>query len=102
MNRFLATLILILLPLSALAAEFPARVVAVSDGDTLTVLRDGRSQVKIRLADIDAPENGQDFGSRARQAASELAFGRDVTIREMNHDRYGRTVAEVILQMAGR
>ncbi len=97
MNRLLATLILILLPLPALAADYPARVVGVTDGDTLTVLRDGHDRVKIRLAGIDAPETGQDFGSRAKQAASELSFGKDVTIREVDRDRYGRTVAEVIL-----
>lgn len=53
--------------------------------------------MKVRLHGIDAPETGQDFGARAKQAASELAFGKDVTVREVNKDRYGRTVAEVIL-----
>lgn len=51
----------------------------------------------MRLHGIDAPETGQDFGTRAKQAASDLAFGKQVTIREMDKDRYGRTVAEVIL-----
>ena len=40
---------------------FPARVVGVTDGDTLAVLTAERWQVKIRLAGIDAPESGQDF-----------------------------------------
>jgi endonuclease YncB( thermonuclease family) len=53
--------------------------------------------VKIRLHGIDAPESGQDFGSRAKQTASELAFGKEVTIRPLDTDRYGRTVADVIL-----
>jgi micrococcal nuclease len=53
--------------------------------------------VTIRLQGINAPETGQDFGSRAKQAASELAFGKEVTIRPVDTDRYGRTVAEVIL-----
>ena len=97
MKRLIAAIFLICLPLSAFAADYPARVVGISDGDTLTVLRDGRTQVKIRLHAIDAPETGQDFGSRAKQAASELAFGKDVTIREVDQDRYGRTVADVIL-----
>src|SRR5713101_11665 len=35
--------------------EFTAKVVGVSDGDTITVLRD-RSQVRIRLDGIDCPE----------------------------------------------
>ena len=61
------------------------------------MLKADKTQVKIRLAGIDAPETGQDYGSRAKQAASELAFGKDVTIRPTDTDRYGRTVAEVIL-----
>lgn len=83
--------------LCSMGDEYPARVVGVSDGDTLTVLKGDRTQVKIRLHGIDAPETGQDFGARAKQAASELAFGRVVTIRERERDRYGRTVAEVLL-----
>jgi endonuclease YncB( thermonuclease family) len=59
---------------SARAEEYAARVVGVSDGDTLTVLTAEKRQVKIRLAGIDAPESGQDFGQRAKQAVSELAF----------------------------
>ena len=69
----------------------------VTDGDTLTVLKADRTQVKIRLYGIDAPEIGQDFGARAKQLASELAFGQGVTILTRDTDRYGRTVAEVIL-----
>ena len=93
----LTVLILALWPLQAYAADFLARVVGVSDGDTLTVLTAEKRQVKVRLHGIDAPETGQDFGSRPKQAASELAFGKPVTVREKDRDRYGRTVGEVIL-----
>jgi endonuclease YncB( thermonuclease family) len=86
----------ILWPLPALAADFPDKVVGISDGDTLTVLTAETWQVKVRLHGIDAPETGQDFGSRAKQAASEAAFGKQVTVREVDRDCYGRTVAEVI------
>ena len=37
------------------AADFQARVVGVSDGDTLTVLKADRTQVKLRLHGVDAP-----------------------------------------------
>jgi micrococcal nuclease len=87
----------LLLVSQARAPEYPAKVVGITDGDTLTVLTSKKTQVKIRLAGIDAPESGQDFGSRAKQAASSLAFGKAVTIIERDIDRYGRTVAEVIL-----
>jgi endonuclease YncB( thermonuclease family) len=94
------TLILLILavwPFPTVAADFAAWVIGVSDGDTLTVLTAEKRQVKVRLHGIDAPETGQDFGTRAKQAASELAFGKQVTVREVDRDRYGRTVAEVIL-----
>ena len=38
------------------AADLRGRVVAVSDGDTVTVLDAERHQHKVRLAGIDAPE----------------------------------------------
>jgi endonuclease YncB( thermonuclease family) len=71
-------------------------VVGLADGDTLSVLRDGKA-AKVRLYGIDTPEKAQAFGTRARQYASELAFRQTVTVRVRDVDRYGRLVAEVIL-----
>jgi endonuclease YncB( thermonuclease family) len=96
MNR-LALLLFVLPPTPGHAADFLAKVIGISDGDTLTVLKADRTQAKIRLHGIDAPETGQDFASRAKQAASALAFGQTVTIAPHGTDRYGRTVAEVVL-----
>jgi hypothetical protein len=48
------------------AAEFVGKVIAISHGDTLTVLQD-RKQVKVRLHGIYSPEASQDFGARARR-----------------------------------
>ena len=76
------------------ADDYLGKVVGVSDGDTITVLRD-RTPVRIRLSGIDCPETGQDFGSRANSATSELAFGKVVTVRARQNDRYGRTVADL-------
>jgi endonuclease YncB( thermonuclease family) len=84
------------IPAPATGDDFTGRVVGVSDGDTITVLR-GRTPVKVRLHGIDAPEAGQDFGARAKQATSELAFGKDVTVRPVGTDRYSRTMAVVVL-----
>jgi endonuclease YncB( thermonuclease family) len=80
----------------ASADEFQGRVIGVSDGDTLTVLHDRRPE-SIRLHGIDAPEKGQPFGTRARQFTASLAFGQTVVVRVRDRDRYGRTVADVIL-----
>ena len=95
--RRLLPILLLLLAFPACAAGYSARVIGIADGDTITVLTADKTQHRIRLWGIDAPETGQDFGSRAKQAASELAFGKQVTIRPRDTDRYGRTVAEVIL-----
>jgi len=95
MARRLLPLLLACLAAAA-AAGWQGRVVAIADGDTLTVLR-GRQQVKVRLYGIDCPELGQPFGRRARQRAAELAFGQTVAVRPESRDRYGRTVAWVVL-----
>src|SRR5262245_26410035 len=96
LRRALILMLLVALPPLVSAADFAAKVVGISDGDTLTVLR-GREQVRIRLHGIDAPEAGQDFGSRAKQHASDLAFGKLVTVKPVDTDRYHRTVAEILL-----
>jgi micrococcal nuclease len=61
--RRLALLLVLLASTPGRAADFPVKVIGVSDGDTLTVLRTDKTQVKIRLHDIDAPETGQDFAT---------------------------------------
>lgn len=83
-------------PQIAAAQTFTGRVVAVYDGDTIGVLRDGR-EVRVRLHGIDTPESGQPFGTRARQTTSSLAFGKTVTVEVLDTDRYGRAVGLVIL-----
>ncbi len=49
----------LLLAFPVLADTFTGFVVKVADGDTLTVLDADRTQHKIRLSGIDAPESGQ-------------------------------------------
>lgn len=57
------------------SADTTGLVVSVHDGDTLTVLV-GKQQVKVRLAEIDAPELRQSFGNRSKQSLAELRLGR--------------------------
>ncbi len=87
---------LALLTSQALAADFTGRVVGVSDGDTITVLHNGKGE-RIRLHGIDCPEKRQAFGNRAKQFTSNLVFAKTVTVQVMDRDRYGRTVGEVLL-----
>jgi endonuclease YncB( thermonuclease family) len=73
-------------------------VVAISDGDTLTV-RCGApgayQQVKVRIAAIDAPESRQAFGQKSRQHLARLCFRQRATLQPVDEDSYGRTVAHV-------
>lgn len=78
------------------AASFSGQVVGVSDGDTISVLHNGKAE-KIRLNGIDCPESHQDFGQRAKQFTSNLTFNKTVTVEVSDHDKYGRTVGDVIL-----
>jgi endonuclease YncB( thermonuclease family) len=71
------------------------RVVAIADGDTLTLLTVDKVQVPIRLAEIDAPEKGQAFGQVAKRALSDLCFGKPAIARVQTVDRYGRRVARI-------
>jgi endonuclease YncB( thermonuclease family) len=52
-------------------------------------------QYKIRLHGIDAPEKGQDFGNRSRQALAGLVAGKEVEVQDRGKDRYGRTIGMV-------
>lgn len=72
-----------------------ALVVAISDGDTLTVRPDGGEQLRVRVAEIDAPESRQPFGAAAKRSLSDLCFRERAEIRPQKRDRYGRTVARV-------
>lgn len=78
-------------------------VVGIADGDTLTArcgTDDQYQQVKIRLAEIDAPEKKQAFGQRSKERLSDLCFQQMATITPQTKDRYGRTVARVKCQGA--
>jgi endonuclease YncB( thermonuclease family) len=76
------------------------KVVAVGDGDTITVLDESKIQHKIRLAGIDAPERKQPFGQRSKALLSDLVFGKTVQIEIDKTDRFGRQVGKVLI--AGR
>ena len=62
-----------------------------------TLLDADKHQHKVRLAGIDAPESGQAFGRRSKQTLSDCAFGKQATLIGDKVDRYGRTVAKVMV-----
>jgi endonuclease YncB( thermonuclease family) len=75
---------------------FRAKVVKIADGDTITVLLD-KTQHKIRLEGIDAPEQGQAYGTKARQALGEKIAGQTVRVEWKKRDRYKRIIGRVYL-----
>ena len=91
---------------------FSAKVIAVLDGDTVLILRkdDGvvahpsapalrerhaSGLVKIRLAEIDAPEKAQPFGAASRSSLAEMVSHRQIQVNPLALDIYGRTVAHL-------
>lgn len=91
------SVLIVLLGLSIPAIAFVGKVVGVSDGDTIVVLDSKKEQHKIRVAGIDAPEKGQDFGSKAKEHMSDLVFGKTVSLPEAKIDKYGRIVSRVLV-----
>jgi len=79
--------------------EFSAGVIAVLDGDTVLILRKGIGAagglVKIRLAEIDAPEKEQAFGAASRSSLVEMVWHKQIQVRPLALDKYGRTVAQL-------
>ena len=76
--------------LPARARELVGRVVRIADGDTLTILDAGRHQIPVRLAEIDAPEKAQPFGTRSKQSLAKLCVEKVAMIANHGLDRYGR------------
>jgi endonuclease YncB( thermonuclease family) len=83
-------------PCGATAEQFTGKVVGIADGDTISVLREGKA-VKVRLHGVDTPERAQAFGTQARKLTGDLAFQQVVTVVIRDTDRYSRVVGEVLL-----
>ena len=97
-NLILATFIaLLLLAAPAWAQVLVGQVVAIADGDTLTVLDDAKVQHKIRLSGIDAPERNQPLGQRSKEHLSALVFGKSIKVETGKQNRCKRTLGKIVL-----
>src|SRR6516162_9974120 len=98
--RTLTVLALAILYSPALADDpprpFTGKVVKIADGDTITVLHN-KTQHRIRLEGIDAPEKGQAYGAKARQTLADKIFGQKVRVDWTKRDCYGRIIGRVYL-----
>ena len=98
-RAFFLVLSFLLVPISlSHAVDFQAKVIHITDGDTITVLNEVKEEIKVRLNGIDCPEIGQAFGKKSKDFTRDLSIGEFVTIHGYDQDRYGRTIGDVILQ----
>ena len=72
------------------ADPVPAKVVGVTDGDTIKAVING-VEIKIRLYGVDAPEKAQPFGQVASDALKQAITGHAVTVQAIGQDHYGRS-----------
>ncbi|MEQ9563660.1 MAG: thermonuclease family protein [Woeseiaceae bacterium] len=81
----------------SVAETIEGKVVGITDGDTFTLLTPGKQQVKVRVAEIDAPERGQPYANRSRQKLAELLFQKEVSVQVQVVDRYKRPVGRPLV-----
>jgi endonuclease YncB( thermonuclease family) len=84
-------------PCAAQALQLAGHVIAVADGDTITLLDSDKRQHRIRLDGIDAPEKAQAFGDRSRQSLRALAHDHAAVAHCPKTDKYGRRVCRVLI-----
>ena len=108
MYRFVKFLVLLLVtllivsckssPLSSVSQEkvLHGQVIDVLDGDTVK-LRSDWHIYKIRLAGIDAPEKQQAYGVQSKIYLEHLIADKDVSIKVLFCDQYGRYVGKIYL-----
>ena len=95
--RYFIFTILFLFSLHSFAEELIAKVIKVSDGDTITVLDNNNQKHKIRLKGIDAPESQQMYGDISTQSLTELVYDKEVLVTWDKKDKYYRILGKVIV-----
>ena len=75
----------------------PVTLLSVGDGDTVRVTDRIGAKVTVRLACIDAPESRQDYGRQSTERLKYLLSTGQLSIKPQVKDRYGRTVAELLM-----
>lgn len=95
--RVVLTCLLLSVSGQSYAVVLVGQVVGVSDGDTITLLDANKTQHKIRLAGVDAPEKDQPFGQASKKSLSDLIFNKQVNVYWEKKDRYQRVLGKVTL-----
>lgn len=96
MHKFIYIILIVLLTSCDPSSNtITGEVVNVADGDTFTMKTITNEKIKIRLYGIDAPERGQDFGTKSRQLLNDLCYGKIVEVTVEDIDQYDRTLGTV-------
>ena len=93
----LFSIILILLTITATIeaqTKLKGKAIKIIDGDTFDLLVD-KTTYRIRLADIDCPEKGQDYYKISKQALSDYLYGSTIEVTFTKKDRNGRILGSV-------
>jgi micrococcal nuclease len=102
----LAWCLLLVAVAPAWADMMSGMVIVVIDGDTVLFKPDApyksvahggapRAILKIRLADIDAPEKNQPYGDAATRELAALVLDQQVEVNAVATDVYGRTIGRI-------
>lgn len=96
--------IIFILNISSVRADFIAKVQRVVDGDTIHVVNIAGKKFKVRLTGIDAPEQNQPYGLASTYHLKELLLNKFVLLeskpkkgKPYSVDRYKRVLAKIVL-----
>ena len=112
MRSFRAALVAASILSAGAAVAYPlsytGRVAHVSDADTVRVVVASTcaeracpsvgESVRVRLAEIDAPESDQPYGDEATAALVELIDGVTLKVVQTDTDHYGRAIGQLVYQ----
>ncbi len=80
------------------SSGFEGVVTGILDGDNIIAKKSNGIYVRIRLANIDAPEMGQPFGPKAKNSLRELVYKKPVFIQITDKTQHGVVVGQVTLE----
>lgn len=95
---YLFFIILTFLPFLLPAQEIKGIAVYISDGDTFHFLPEDNKKLKVRVADIDCPEQLQPFGLEAKEFVINQIKDKEIIIKINSTDRSGRKIARVFYE----
>ena len=70
----------------------------VADGDSLVLILKDKSELRVRLKGIDAPERGQEFSDESRKAFLGKILRQRLRLRVEGKDDYGRVLGTLFIE----